>query len=236
VKLLGRIALKSIANGQFVCADLNRGADAGDRPLYANRANPGSWETFEAWDLDGSFAAPPAAAGGEPIGGAVIPPVGDAIDLGAAMILNSPPDIAAWRPAARITALTMDPVAGLTFEFSTKASWPEYMIPGWTGPIQYTVWAMVEIAGGWFASGFIQMWKGRAATGAPILSEFRRNWAYDKKRWGAMADHAPQIGEPVGFMVSAGNARNERAITSVRERSQVVVVPLPAGDRGTFTF
>jgi hypothetical protein len=38
------------------------------------------------------------------------------------------------------------------------------------------------------------------------------------------------VGEPVGFFVSAGNARNDTTpgATSVLERSNVVIVPYPA--------
>jgi hypothetical protein len=40
----------------------------------------------------------------------------------------------------------------------------------------------------------------------------------------------------MGFFVSAGNARGEGGVTSRRERSNVVVVPLPGGDNGSFGF
>ena len=73
------------------------------------------------------------------------------------------------------------------------------------------------------------MWKGRPNTGAPILTEFATNWAYDA-RWGPMAGHQPQVGEQMGFFLSAGAARGYGVPTSVRERSNVVIISLPAGD------
>ncbi len=79
------------------------------------------------------------------------------------------------------------------------------------------------------------MWRERPSTGAPILTDFARNWVYDS-RWGAMAHYQPQVGEQMGFFVSAGNARGVGTVTSVRERTNVVVVSLPAGDTGDFTF
>ena len=66
--------------------------------------------------------------------------------------------------------------AGLNIEFTTKATWPNVIPPGFSGPLEYTVWAVVNINGQWYTSGFIQMWNGRASTGAPILSDFARNW------------------------------------------------------------
>ena len=107
--------------------------------------------------------------------------------------------------------------------------------PGFSGPLQYTVWAVVNVGGRWNTSGFIQMWRGRPSTGAPILSEFARNWAYDS-RWGPMAGYQPHAGEQMGFFLSAGNARGQTDVSSVRERTNVVSVALPPGDNGSFTF
>ena len=171
------------------------------------------------------FTASPAVAQGAP----------DQIDLRQATVYNSPADIASWPVTASITKLTMARPAGLSFEFTKKATWPNYTPPGWSGPLEYTVWAVVKVNGHWYTSGFIQMWRDRASTGAPILTDFAINWAYDS-RWGPMNHYQPHVGEQMGFFVSAGNARNWGSVTSVRERSNVVAVNLPANDTGVFTF
>jgi hypothetical protein len=93
----------------------------------------------------------------------------------------------------------------------------------------------VQVNGQWNTSGFIQMWRGRLSTGAPILTDFATNWAYDT-RWGPMNGYHPHVGELMGFFLSAGNARGVSGVSSVRERSNVVVVALPAGDTGSFSF
>jgi hypothetical protein len=166
----------------------------------------------------------------------------DAIDLHAAVIHNSPSDIASWPATTLIERLTMRPGQnnGLSFTFGGNQTWPDYVPPGWTGPIQYTVWAGVQIRGEWHVAGFIQMWRTRPSTGAPILAQWG-DWAYDRNRWGNMVDYRPQAGDKMIFFLSAGNARKGSAgpepdVTSVRERSNVVMVTLPAGDDGTFTF
>ncbi len=105
--------------------------------------------------------------------------------------------------------------------------WP----PGTGSPdsvnIQYTVWLVVQVAGVWYTSGFIQMWIGRPDTGSsPIGSEFARNWAYDT-RWGPMNGQSLPPGSTVGMFVSAGNARGQSGVTTVRERSEVVQVAVP---------
>jgi hypothetical protein len=176
------------------------------------------------------IAPPPPPPGG---GGGPAP--NDAIDLRQAAVYNSPPDIASWAVTSKITSVSMSSSAGLSFEFTTKQSWPDMTPAGWDGPLQYTVWAVVNINGRWNTSGFIQMWRGRASTGAPILAEFARNWAYDA-RWGPMMGYQPRPGEQMGFFVSAGNARGDGGVSSVRERSNVVIISLPAGDNGYFPF
>jgi hypothetical protein len=49
-----------------------------------------------------------------------------------------------------------------------------------------------------------------------------------------MMGHQPQVGEQMGFFVSAGDARGVGGVTSRRERSNVILVNLPAGDSGSF--
>jgi len=178
------------------------------------------------------------------------------MQLSDAVIHNSPPDIASWPETIRITHVSVRPEGharagfALTFEpFEPPARW-DYHVPGWGDPargdrgnILFTVWAVVLRPSGLrHAAGFIQMW-GRnpdtgepmkAATGAPPLSGWT-NWAYDQ-RWGPMANYQPAAGDVFGLFVSAGNARGKDVVTSVRERSNVVEFPLPAGDFGDFAF
>lgn len=172
----------------------------------------------------------------------------DAIDLSTAVVHNSPADIASWSRTHALTALHMRPEGtaaepGLSFESPARSAWPNYTPPGWDGPIQYTVWAGVRINGVWHVSGIIQMWRERVATGAPLLTfgpgctvnNFACNWVYDG-RWGAMAGYQPRAGEAMIFFLSAGNARGVTTVTSVRERTNVVMVNLPANDTGDWTF
>ena len=193
--------------------------------------------TVGPWSRTQAFATPPVPVvvtpSPTPTPGGPVP--GDAINLSQAAVYNSPSNIASWAVTSKITSISMSPSTGLSFEFTTKNSWPDVIPPGFEGPLQYTIWAVVNIGGRWDTSGFIQMWRGRPSTGAPILSDFSRNWAYDS-RWGPMAGYQPHAGEQMGFFVSAGNARNEGAVSSLRERSNVVIVSLPAGDSGYFPF
>jgi hypothetical protein len=168
--------------------------------------------------------------------GATVSSAQDGFNLSSASIADSAPgDVASWPITVHIDAVTFDPVEGLSFQKS-GADWPDYTPPGWGGPIQYTVWAcqMPQLV----CVGVIQMWRDRPATGAPLPS----NWTF---WWGPSAGgaiHAPfgnyaaQPGDNMGFFLTAGNARGFTDVSSVRQRSQVVIVRLPFGDSGVFEF
>lgn len=166
----------------------------------------------------------------------------DAFDLTTAQIIRSPADIASWPVTATITRLTMDPRGGLTLTFAEllpdRWKWPSNPKDP-TQNYQYTVWAVVRQAGQVYAAGFVDMWQGRAmgeGSLPPILTGYVNWWGDVRHFWGAMADYRPLVGDQVGFFVSAGQARLMDVVTSVRERSNVVVVQLPAGDSGVFDF
>ena len=164
-------------------------------------------------------------------------PPADAIDLTKMAIYNSPTDVASWPATTAITQLkirpTGDPLEGVSLTFSAQQTWPD-TVTGFSG-LQYTVWAVWYAAGQWNASGIIQMWRGRPDTGASILSGFAQYWIYDP-RWGPGWGHQPVVGERMGFFVTAGDARGVSTGNSVRERSNVVAVSVPAADYGDFSF
>jgi hypothetical protein len=157
-----------------------------------------------------------------------------------AKIYNSPPDTASWPVTTQITQLDIRP-DGVSIAFSKKdgpGRWPDVTPPGWDGPIQYTLWLALNINGQWYASGIVQFWYGLDASGGDVTrdNQIAKNWEYDA-RWGPSAGHQPAPGEAVGFLVTAGNARGVfDASQSVRERSNMVIVPFPAASPATFTF
>ncbi|HZU98031.1 MAG TPA: NBR1-Ig-like domain-containing protein, partial [Planctomycetota bacterium] len=166
--------------------------------------------------------------------GPSIPP--DAVDLSQCTIENSPQDIASWPVTAKVTSLDIN-ANGFDLEFTKKdgpGSWPDYTPPGWSGPIEYTLWSVEKINGKWYASGCIQIWRGENRSGGPP-SGFAADWYYDASRWGPLAGYQPAVGEQVGFFVSAGNARNN-GDTLVKERSNVVLIPFPSDAGATFTY
>ena len=83
------------------------------------------------------------------------------------------------------------------------------------------------------------MWYGLDEGGGPP-GEFALNWFYDPRRWAPMTGHQPAVGETVGFFVVAGDVRGHldvsQCCTYVKERSNVVFVPMPDGNGASFSF
>jgi hypothetical protein len=151
----------------------------------------------------------------------------DGIDLSTVQIHNSH-DVKSWPVTATITKLEFRPT-GVHVEHTRNQgpeSWPNFRPAGWDGDLQYTLWIFLQIAGRWHGSGCIQFWQSCDQNGGPP-DEFAKNWYYDANRWAPMTGHQPAPGELVGFMVSAGDARNNGA-QSLQERSNVVAMPFPA--------
>lgn len=163
----------------------------------------------------------------------------DMVDISTAVVHNSPSDIASWPITHGIDAMSMrplrDPLEGLSFKSSAQSAWPSFIPNGWEGSLEYTVWAGRKFDGVYHISGFIQMWASRPSTGAPILTDFAINWAYDN-RWGPLHGYNPKVGDEMIFFLSAGNARGQSGVTTVRERTNVILVDLPEGDMHDWTF
>ena len=180
-------------------------------------------------------APPPPAPEPTPLPPSAPAGPSDGIDLNQATIHNSPSDVARWPATARITLLDLG-TNGVHVDFTKKdgpGSWPDvpFLTPG--EDLQYTLWIVLNINGRWHASGCIEFWRGLDRNGGPP-SQYAQNWYYDPSRWGAMTGHQPSPGEQVGFLVTAGDSRNNGNVI-VKERSNVVVVPFPGG-AGTFPF
>lgn len=163
------------------------------------------------------------------------------IDLSTALFMSSPV-VVAWPATRRITHVHCDARGGfvLTFDQPLPDSWKWKSNPDVpTDNVQFTVWAVVKMSGVWIAAGFVQMWQGRPMGDGSLPAIFSvnggapgyTNWWGDVRRlWGTMSLYVPQPGDQIGLMVSAGNGRLRSDVTSVAERSNVVVVTLVAND------
>src|SRR5579864_949326 len=160
----------------------------------------------------------------------------DGLDLHSAVITGgSPSDVANWPITTQITDMDFSD-SGVRVDFSKKdgpGRWPDVVPPGWDGPLQYTLWMVVNVGGQWYTSGGVEFWYGLDRSGGPP-SQVASNWYYNPQVWGPLANHQPANGEQTGFFVTAGDAR-VKDVRSVTERSNVVVVPFPSGG-GYFTF
>jgi hypothetical protein len=192
--------------------------------------------TIGPWSATQTFltpAAPLPVPTPNPVPTPTPPAPGDGINLNLAIIHNSPSDVASWPATATLTRLALMPT-GAHVEFTKQNDWPGVTPPGWSGPLQYTLWIVLNINGQWHASGCIEYWRGLYENGGAVTG-YAQNWYYDPGRWGPMAGHQPAVGEQVGFLVTAGDARNNGP-TILKERSNVVVVPFPSASGASFTF
>jgi len=194
--------------------------------------------TIGPWSLTSAFATASAPAAPAP-GPVPFPAPNDTIDLSQATILNSPRDLASWPATATITRLDLR-ASGVHVEFSKKdgaGRWPDITPVGWDGPLQYTLGMALNINGRWYASTPIEFWHGLDASGGPP-SQYAQNWFYDPARWAPMTYHQPSVGEMIGFLVCAGDCRNrsDSSGSPVRERSNVVLVPMPGDGGASYAF
>jgi hypothetical protein len=169
-------------------------------------------------------------------------------NLGLATAYNSPLDIASWPVTGSISGVTVASAPGQNGVFVTcdKIS-PAYSSPPVTAGLwpqdpvaypdavnlQYTLWVVLQTSPGvWSTAGFIQMWVGRPGTGAtPMNTDWTNNWAYSSV-WGPLHGSTPTFGTQMGFFLSAGNARGYGSVSTVRERSEVVLLNLPSDING----
>jgi hypothetical protein len=165
-------------------------------------------------------------------------------DMSQAIIVNSPPDLATWPEAAKITSITITP-DNFPVEFDRRdgpGRWPDVVPAGFKGPLQYTLGMCVNPNGNqWYCSGVVQFWYGRVLTDSGSPSRVGEEWFYDPARWGPINFYQPRDGELVGIFVGSGNLRDGNNITRVTcpavcERSNVALIPWSTGGGVTYTF
>jgi hypothetical protein len=160
-------------------------------------------------------------------GGPAAPSTPVTIDGISVVINGGSPDVSGWAVTTHLDAIDIGTVTPVFGKQTDPGSWPDIIPPGFSGPLQYTLWIFEQHGGQWYASGIIQFWRGRTVGGGNIScnNEVAKNWCYDS-RWGPMAGYQPQPGETIGFMVTAGNQRGTDDHI-VAERSNIVFIRFP---------
>ena len=182
-----------------------------------------------------SGGTPHPAPTDQPSGGGGLV-AGDGFDFGRA-VQHRGTMFTGWPATTQITGLELRQT-GVHVEFSRRdgaARWPDVTPAGWDGSLQYCLGIAMLIDGTWHVTAPIQFWSGLDASGGNVgdpsprdnglLGTIHGDWCYSAE-WGPM-QRQPSPGERVGFFVIAGNVRGVDDVVSVRERSNVVVVPFP---------
>jgi hypothetical protein len=180
---------------------------------------------------------PPTTGGGGGGGGSVSP--NDQLNLSTATVTSGPRDVASWPATIAISQVRIDPTVGVSMSFSPPAPeyWKVILDPSTGDNFQYTAWMCAKPNGAWLCAAFVQMWQGRAGTGAAPLTGYVNLWGSGGSATaGAFGNYVPSPGDPMAFFATAGNARGQGGATSVAERSNTVIINLPGGDSGVYSY
>lgn len=163
----------------------------------------------------------------------------DGISMNSATIENSPVDLANWCVGAKITSIQFL-ANSFRVDFSRRDGgnrWPDFVPPGWGGPLQYTLGMCLQVSGKWSCSAVVEFWHGRSLDESAPPWAISRDWFYDG-RWGTLGGRQPANGEQVGIFVCAGDCRNKTAIDpgSLRERSNVQIVTWSNSGGPSYSF
>jgi hypothetical protein len=162
--------------------------------------------------------------------GAVAQPT-DAIDLAHVEFHMAPDHVKTWPITNPITKIELSSQHGVGVTLADRDRWPDFVPPGWDGPLNWTLWLFVKCQGRWHGAALIEYWDGKGGrsarywTGAPLLTNYA-DWVYPNpgSPWGVMGSCAPKHGDPIAFMAAPVSHRMNKNHETVRERSNVVFV------------
>lgn len=235
------IVLNGVVSEQATQTSYTSTQDLSYSKTYFWRVRASDPTTVGPWSVTQWFRTPDAAPTPTPTPtpSPTDPAAGDQINMNGAAILNSPQDLASWPITSSLQVVDIRP-NGVSVQFSKKdgsGRWPDVTPPGWSGPLQYTLGMCLSISGRWYCSAVVEYWHGLEVSGGPP-GDFAMNWFYDPVRWSPMTGHQPAVGETIGFFVCAGDCRNNTSGSSspVKERTNVVLLPMPGSSGGTYRF
>jgi len=164
-----------------------------------------------------------------------------------ALAIHHSPDVRSWPATVSITAIHETPSGGfeLFFDRPIPDSWKWPSNPNVPSEnFQYTVWFGARIAGAWHAAGFVQMWQGRDFKRSlpPLFQDvdgapgYTRLWGDVRQLWGELSTYTPVPGDALIIFVTAGNGRLTDGVSSVAERSNIVLFPITANDSAIATY
>jgi hypothetical protein len=169
--------------------------------------------------------APPPSSGGGSGGG------GGNFNFANVTFVGGSPNVSGWAQTSQITVLGFDPANGIFhIEHTKQGQWPP--VPFGDVTQESTVWAFFRINGQWYTSGGERLRPGQTDKGLGNPSQMGPGWYYGGQ-WAPMTNYIPPVGDPVGFMVTAGDDRvGNNSI--VQERTNVVFISMPPDNVRSF--
>jgi hypothetical protein len=143
-------------------------------------------------------------------------------------VINGPDDVFTFPATADITEIAFRPRT-MRIVFTKQGKWPPVDIENKANADddqEATVWVILKINGEWCAAGMERLRPNQ--TDKPegddpfgFIAAFVEN-----RNFGPFNGHTPRKGDPIGFMVVAGNTRLGAQFT-VKERSKVIEMTYP---------
>lgn len=171
----------------------------------------------------------------------VPPPVShegeDEIDLQSVIITSGSPDVRGWAKTSQLTEVSINRNANMNVDFTRRwgmGAWPLVLnMEG--GEIQYTLWLLTRCGnpdGPWFAGAGIDCISraqddNYVPTGHVLdPNKIPNDWFYFLSP--PLGGYQPAIGEPVGWMLTAGAQRRDD-VHVLEERTNIIITPFAAG-------
>lgn len=170
-----------------------------------------------------AFATPPQPVVVAPPPSGPSGPAPAGFGLGSVTIVGGSPDVRSWPVTSTITSITFSP-GTFHIDHTKRGQWPGVDIGG--ALQDSTIWMFENINGRWYGTGAERLRPGQTDKGLTRASDIATGWFYNAF-WAPMTGYVPQVGETVGFMITAGSTRAD-SNAPVKERSGIVLIPFPA--------
>jgi hypothetical protein len=169
---------------------------------------------------------PPAPEPPPPPPAPAPPSAPNGFNLNNVRIVGGSPDVRGWPITSRITMLEMGGGA-FKIDHTRRCSWPGVDMGG--AIQEATIWIFQQINGQWYGTGGERLRPCQTEKQLGRPSEIWSGWFYNDY-WAPFTGRVPAVGEPIGFMITAGSTRADNN-APVHERTGIVMINYP-GDGG----
>jgi hypothetical protein len=162
----------------------------------------------------------------EPAPAPAPPSAPNGFNLNNVRFVGGSPDIRGWAVTSQITSLEIGGGA-FKIDHTRRCGWPGVDMGG--AIQEATIWVFQKIDGQWYGTGGERLRPCQTEKQLGRPSEIWSGWFYNNY-WAPFPGRVPAVGEPIGFMITAGSTRADNN-APVHERTGIVMINWP-GDGG----